>query len=114
MKCEKCGAEMKEYHDGHSRGHICNSCGWGIAASYFEPYETDTTLYSVIIQNNEPNTSAIKAVSEIADVNYLRAKELLEMPKAEIFKGKATEIIGKRDILTESKISFSIVPDFPY
>lgn len=114
MKCEKCGAEMKEYYEGHSRGYICNSCGWGIATSYFEPYETDMTQYSIIIQNNKQTISTIKAVSEIADVNYLQAKKLLEMQKAEIFKGKAKEIIKKRDILIKNKILFSIVPAFPY
>jgi large subunit ribosomal protein L7/L12 len=114
MKCEKCGVEMLEYRDGHSCGYACKNCGWGLATSFYEPYETDRTRYSIVMQGNEATPAAVKIISDIAGVNFLQANELLRTPEAVVFEGCATEILEKKKILTENNISFKITPDFPY
>jgi hypothetical protein len=114
MKCEKCGADMLEYREGHSFGYTCSNCGWGLAASFFEPYETDTTRYSIVIQENEATRAAIKAISDVSGVNFLQANKLLKMPEAIMFEGRAVEILEKKKVLVENNIYFKITPDFPY
>ena len=47
MICEKCGSDMQYYRNGHSVSWICNSCGDVVATTYFEPYETDMTIYHI-------------------------------------------------------------------
>ncbi len=105
---------MLKYREGHSCGYTCPKCGWGWVTSYFEPYETDQTEYSIIIFGNIATKNNIKIVAEYASINYLQAKRLLEMPDAVVFSGKATEILEKKNTLIENSISFKIAPDFPY
>jgi hypothetical protein len=114
MKCEKCGAEMLEYREGHSCGYICSNCGWGLATSFYEPYETDMTRYSIVIRGNEATHAAIKAISDVSGMNFLQANKLLRMPEAIVFEGRAVEILEKKKVLLENNISFKITPDFPY
>ena len=112
--CEKCGEEMIPIDDKRSVGMTCPKCGWGWVTSYFEPYETDMTQYSIVIQGNEATRAAIKVVSDIAGVNFLQANKLLKQPEAVVFEGRAAEVLEKKKVLIENKISFKITPDFPY
>ena len=114
MKCKKCGNEMPEYRENHSSGYTCPKCGLGWATSYFEPYETDQTEYTIIIFGNDATKRNIRVVAEYANINYLQAKKLIEMPEATLFSGKAPEIIEKKKALIENNISFKITPDFTY
>lgn len=114
MKCEKCGASMVEYHEGHSVGFNCPNCGWGIATSYFEPHELDLTVYSIIVQGNKVTPATVKAIASIANVNFVQAKKLMEMPEAIVFEGNASSILKKRAILDSAGIAYRITPEFQY
>lgn len=112
--CEKCGKEMLPLDTQRSIGMICPSCGWGWATSYFEPYETDQTEYSIIVFGNNATKNNIKIIAEYANINYIQAKKLIEMPEAIVLVGKAAEILEKKKKLIENNISFKIQPEFPY
>lgn len=114
MKCEKCGASMVEYREGHSVGFTCMNCGWGVATSYFETHELDLTVYSIIVQGNKATPVAIKAIASIANVNFLQAKKLIEMPEAIVFEGNASSILKKKAILGNAGIAYRITPEFHY
>lgn len=114
MKCEKCGAVAKEYREGHSRGWICDVCGWGCVTTYYEPYETDMTTYSIVIYDNEVCVNKIKVIARITGVNYLKAKTLLESNEAIVFSGNAKEIFEVKKILLDNAIIFKVTPEFPY
>ena len=114
MKCKNCGAEAREYREDHTCGWMCDACGWAIATSYFEPYETDHTKYSVIIFHNEANSEKIKVISKITGENYLASKNRLLLQESVVFEGQAIEIMNVRKQLSDSNITFKIKPDFPY
>lgn len=115
MKCEKCGTELQEYIDNHSRGSVCPKCGWGRVTSYFTPMETDTTKYEIWICGNSDNcTDDLRVISKISNVNLLKAKHLLDMEKAKIFEGVAVEIVEKVKLLNDRNLRYKIIPDFPY
>lgn len=112
--CPKCGKEMIPLDNHRTVGMTCPNCGWEWVTSYFEPYETDPTQYSVVIFGNEINTQIIKTVSEITGENYIKTREILLQPEAVVFEGRATDIFMIRDKLNLANISFKIKPDFPY
>ena len=85
----------------------------------------DNTDYEIWLQpGNTGNTSNIKLVADIANVNFVQAKQLLDSNCATMIykavsesattmpKAQRVQIIAKR--LKETEISFSISPDFPY
>lgn len=112
--CEKCGEEMVDLLPNQGMGMTCPKCGWGWATTSFEEYEGDRTDYSIVITQNIANADIIKIVAEYANVNYVQAKKLVEMPEAKIYTGKAVEILNKRGKLSDFNINFKIEPEFPY
>lgn len=113
--CEKCGHEMTSFREGHDCGMICHNCGWGVATSYFEPYETDRTDYHILLAASyKPSIADIRVVSDIANCNYIEAKNLIENAPVEIYCGQAMDIMKIRERLVSADIEFVIKPEFPY
>ncbi|MDD6311481.1 MAG: zf-TFIIB domain-containing protein [Firmicutes bacterium] len=125
MICEKCGADMKEIQGAFSEGMECPNCGWGWVTTNIGSIADDNTDYEIWLQpGNTGNTSNIKLVADIANVNFVQAKQLLDSNCATMIykavsesattmpKAQRVQIIAKR--LKETEISFSISPDFPY
>ena len=113
--CEKCGHEMTSFREGHDCGMICHNCGWGVATSYFEPYEIDLTDYHILLTASyKPSIADIRVVSNIANCNYIEAKNLIENAPVEIYCGQAMDIMKIRERLVSADIEFVIKPEFPY
>lgn len=100
---------------GHSISWICDNCGEAVASTCFEPYETDLTVYHILLSSPfKANTNMLKLVSEIAGCNYIEAKKMIEKAPAEIFSGKAIDIMEIKEKLETANIDFKIEPEFPY
>ena len=44
---EKCGSEMTPYKKGHTRGMVCEKCGFGWVTTCNEEIEVDETIYEI-------------------------------------------------------------------
>lgn len=55
-KCEICGTELIVSKNGHCLSSVCPNCGYGVATTYFEPYEVDDTIYSVTFNKKDKLT----------------------------------------------------------
>lgn len=125
MICEKCGSEMKEIKGATSKGMECPNCGWGWVTTNIGSLAEDNTDYEIWLQpGNTINTSNIKLIADIANVNFVQAKQLLGSNCAGVIykaisesaatmpKAQRVQMIAKR--LKEAEISFLISPDFPF
>ena len=124
-KCDICGKELIPIIEGHSLTLTCSEHGGRIATSYFTEMELDSTNYKIYLQpNNVVSKQNIQAVSEIANVNYLNGKKMLESKTAVlIYKvtdapartlSKPEEIINVARKLKEFSLDFYIEPEFKY
>ena len=96
-------------------GIICPNCGWGAVTTYTDPIVTDQTQYSIVLlEGNESSVEVIRAVNKVSHRNLLKSKQLIESAPQVIFKGKALEIDGMKEILEEEQVRFKIEPDYPY
>ena len=86
--CEKCGAEMKPLSDIYPVGMTCPNCGWGWATTYIEPILSDSTDYHVVLVSSNNSLTSIKAVSEVANCNYIEAKKLISHAPVRYFTDK--------------------------
>ena len=115
MVCEKCKTKMDYGIEGCVQGWRCPACGWSILTTYFDDIELDMTEYSLYI-NNERDISKekIKFIAQIANVNYVTAKQMLEKEDAYILKANAPEMKETIIKLQELGIGFRINPLFKY
>lgn len=117
MICEKCKGKMNKVLDAeHStQGWVCPICGWSIVTTYIEEIFYDATEYSLYISNvSEIDMDKIKFIAEIACVNYLMAKQMLEKEKVCILKAKAPKIKETISKLQEKNFEFYVTPSFIY
>ena len=115
MICDKCGGEMRYKKEGHSISWICDICGDAVASSFFEPYETDTTDYHILISaSNKTDIGTLKIVAGVANCNYIEAKKLIEKAPVEVFHGQAVEVKAIKEKFEATSIDFKIEPEFPY
>lgn len=115
MICDKCGTEMRFEQDGHSVCWVCDNCGEAVATTYFEPFETDLTVYHVLLSTPfETTRDLLKLISGIANCNYIEAKKMIEKAPVEVFCGKAVEVKAVKEKLETASIHFKIEPAFPY
>ena len=114
MKCLSCGENMICKIEEHTLVWECPKCGDGLATTYFEPIETDETNYTLSISEiSEPNIDHIKLISNMLNVNFLKAKSLLQEGNATI-TDKAVKIRDYIRLLNKISIPFTITPNFPY
>ncbi len=116
---------MKEIHDAFSEGMECPNCGWGWVTTNIGSFAEDNTDYEIWLQpGNTSNTSNIKLIADIANVNFVQAKQILgsnfalmiykavSESAATMPKAQRVQVIAKR--LKEAEISFLISPGFPF
>ncbi len=114
IPCEKCGAMMYGFIQGHTCGCVCHNCGWNIVTTYYEPIIMDEGPYTLQLDAiPEPTLDNIRVAARLAKCSYVEAKARLQ--KGEISKtGEALEIAEAAQDLKDAGYSFSITPDFPY
>lgn len=113
--CEKCGAEMVPIDPDKPVGMECPKCGWGWATSYIEPKLEDGTVYSIILeQGNELDVDAIKAVSKVANCNFIQAKAMIIEAPQQMAEGRAVDIERYMELLDKAFVKYNIEPEWPY
>lgn len=113
MKCERCSSEMDFFQDNSTQGWDCSECGWSIVTSNIGAIGSDITIYSIYIHKmDEINTNHIKLISQLANVNFLEAKKILQLDKSFICKMNAQDTKLAASKLKEVSISYEIWPLF--
>ena len=114
MICEKCGSEMNVVKQELSCSCICPKCNWGWGTSCIDPIKADNTLYSVSIEKTDiADMRTVKAISAAKNCNFLEAKAFLSQGGI-VLQDLAPEIKTVCEELTNSGISYTITPEFPY
>ena len=115
MICEKCKKEMCHFIEGSTQGWRCPLCGWDIIATYIADIYTDLTEYSLYVNRDaDINTDKIRLVAQIANVNFIVARQMLEGTKMCILKAKAPEIRKVIVKMQELDIGYVVTPYFKY
>mgnify|MGYP001139159423 CR=1 FL=1 len=98
-----------------TQGWVCPACGWGILTTYNPEIDVDATEYSLYIRNiSTIDINGIRLIAEIASVNFLTAKRMLEEKEVCVLKAKAPKIKEGIDKLRELNIDFIVKPFFKY
>ena len=113
--CEKCGAEMVPIDTDKPIGMKCPECGWGWVTSYIEPKLEDVTVYSIILeQGNEPGVEVLKAVSKVANCNFIQAKAMITGAPQSMTEGRAVDIERCIELLDKASVKYYIDPEWTY
>ncbi|AFZ26623.1 hypothetical protein Cylst_4545 [Cylindrospermum stagnale PCC 7417] len=114
--CEKCGSQMEIRQEGSTQGLFCTNCDWSIVTTYIPETQRDETLYEVsIINGDAQNKQHIRTVAQVANVNFLAARKLLqERSPFVVFRGNAKEVVRVREVLSMPELVYEITPEFPW
>lgn len=113
--CEKCKTNMIPVRGNSVQGWSCPVCGWGILTTYIDKIYQDMTEYSICTKSiANIDKDKIKVVSQIAGVNYIVAKQMLEKEGICILKAKAIEIKKAICELENGNIPFEVISEFNY
>jgi hypothetical protein len=115
MLCEKCKTNMTHICENSEQGWLCPLCGWGILTTYIDKIHQDTTEYSIYVKSVvNINKDKVQIISQIAGVNYIVAKQILEKGDICILKAKAIDIKKAICKLGNMNIPFEVTPEFNY
>ena len=96
-------------------GMKCPKCGWGWVTSYIEPKLKDVTVYSIFLeQGNELGVESIKAVSKVANCNFIQAKEMIIRAPQQMAEGRAVDIERYVKLLNKASVKYYIEPGWTY
>ena len=97
------------------QGWSCPVCGRGTLTTYIDKIHQDMTEYSIYTKGiANIDKDKIKVISQIAGVNYIVAKQMLEKESICILKAKAIEIKKAICELENVNIPFDVIPEFHY
>lgn len=115
MLCEKCKTDMIHICENSVQGWSCPICGWEILTTYTDKIYQDMTEYSIFTKRvTHIDKDKIKVISQIAGVNYIIAKQMLEKEDVCILKAKAIDIKTTVCKLEDADIPFEVIPKFNY
>lgn len=115
MLCEKCKINMIYVYENSVQGWLCPVCGWEILTTYIDKIHQDMTEYSICIKDvANIDKDKIKVISQIAGVNYIVAKQMLQEEGICILKAKAIDIKKAICELENVNIPFEVTPEFNY
>lgn len=115
MLCDKCKTNMIRVCETSAQGWSCPVCGWGTLTTYIDGMHQDMTEYSIYTKSvANIDKDKIKVISQIAGVNYIVAKKMLEKEDICILKAKAIDIKKAISELENVNIPFEITPEFSY
>ena len=105
---------MEIRQEGSTQELFCTNCDWSIVTTYIPEILLDETLYEVSIIVGDPqNKQHIKTVAQVASVNFLAARKLLqEQSPFVVFRGIATEVVKVREVLCMVGLVYEITPEF--
>ena len=114
--CPKCGGALEARREGSTEGLFCTKCDWSVVTTYLPDVLCDTTSYQVIVTSGDFKLELhLKAVAQLAGVNFLAARKLLQGPgEFVVFTGPAHQVTSARDVLMAADLRFKIEPPFPW
>lgn len=114
--CEFCGGKLKSLILGNLSGLFCDNCQqWTVVTTYIAQINLDENLYKIYLLNKEKaDSSNIKLIANISNINFLEAKKLLDNSKPIIYEGKAIEIVKIIKELKKAHLEFKCIPEFPW
>jgi len=113
--CPNCGADLDTAYQASTALLSCPNCGWSIASTRYRPIVDDVETYSIILEpGNEAQPTILRAISRLAECNFLGARELIATAPAVLFTGSALDVLEKTSELEVAGVTTSISPSFPY
>lgn len=114
MKCTKCNSEMFYKENGRTAVWTCPNCGYSLASGIVYEIDRDQQIYQLSVNPIEnPDIVVMRELSKMSGLNFIQLKEVLKNGNLN-WKGNAKEIKKYRDQLENSKITYTIEPNFPY
>jgi hypothetical protein len=111
--CQTCGSKLGVIREESVQGLYCPKCSWSVVTTSFPPALLDETVYEILLLVGSANdTSQIRAIASIANVNLLGARKLIQGAPAVILRGEAGEIMEAIVKLKTTKAEFTIRPEF--
>ncbi len=115
MQCGQCRTQMETFREENVQGCRCPKCGWEIVTTYIDEIYLDTTEYQVNIKcNQNVGAEKIKALSDVAGVNFIRARKILLEGGICVKKGLALEIRKALQALDEAEVDYEVKPEFKW
>ena len=114
-RCEECGAITEHRVEGSTEGFFCTKCSWSLVTTVMPEIDADITKYKIyLLFANVHNKDHVKALSEVANANFLQAMKMAKKDRSLIFEGEALEVKKVIKILNKLSIKYEIIPKFPY
>jgi len=114
-KCEECGADTEFRVEGSTEGFFCTQCDWALVTTRIPAIAQDVTKYKMYLLSADPhNKEQVKALSEVANINFLQARKMAQEKRPLIIQDEALAIDKARKLFEELSIQYEIEPDFPY
>ncbi|MDO4629892.1 MAG: hypothetical protein Q4C70_11970 [Planctomycetia bacterium] len=115
MNCTQCGGVMSSRVEGNTLIWTCSQCDNCLMTTWFPEIETDSTEYTITLEKSEDyDADSLRFVAQIANCNFLQAKEVLLLGKENFLTARATRIREVAHELTRLGTSFHINPEFSY
>ncbi len=114
--CPQCGGTTELRREGSTQGLFCTNCEWSVVTTVLPEILRDTSAYAIkVTQGDFRNERHLKAIAEVAGVNMLASRKLLQQPEGFVVaSGSAREIAAARDVLVSAGLTFAIEPPFPW
>ncbi len=114
--CPQCGSAIEPRREGSTQGLFCTNCEWSVVTTVLPNILRDTSTYAVKVTLGDfRNERHLKAVAQVAGVNMLASRKLLQQSESFVVAtGSARKIAAARDELVSAGLGFSIEPPFPW
>lgn len=114
--CPQCGSAIELRREGSTQGMFCTRCEWSVVTTVLPDILRDTSTYTVkVTQGDFRDDRHLKAVAQLAGVNMLASRKLLQQSGGFVVAtGSAREIAAARDELVSVGLGVSIEPPFPW
>ena len=114
-KCEECGADTEYRVEGSTEGFFCTKCDWALVTTRIPTIAQDITKYRIyLVSADQHNKEQVKVIADVANINFLQARKLVQEEKPVILQGEAVEIDKARNLLNDVNVEYIIEPNFPY
>jgi hypothetical protein len=112
--CPKCAGAVELRREGLTQGLFCTRCDWSVVTTNLPPILSDAASYEVTVTAGDfKNESHLKTVAQLAGVNFLEARKLLQGGGSfVVYTGRAQQVAAARDALKEAGLKFDIQPPF--
>jgi transposase-like protein len=115
IQCEICGSDTVHRVENNTQGFFCTKCNWALVTTYIPEIAQDVTKYRIYLCHADfKNQKHIKALSQIANINFLQARRKIQENKPLILEDNALAIEKAKKFFDELLIKYEIEPDFPY